>query len=112
MGSLREALEGSGFLSWAPSSSLKWGPFAETRRPWSGKAVERAQGSEAGEGARATDASAAWESRQVLNPEESQDEDDSVVVTDDSEQQPLGDAEVLASEGQGVGGHAVGGGEA
>ncbi|XP_007177478.3 myb-binding protein 1A isoform X2 [Balaenoptera acutorostrata] len=40
----------------------------------------------------------------VLNPEESQDEDDSVVVTDDSEQQPLGDAEDKSSDdGEGKG---------
>ena len=49
---------------------------------------------------------------QVLNPEESQDEDDNVVVTDDSEEQPLGGAEVLVSKGQGAGGHPVGHGEA
>ena len=39
----------------------------------------------------------------MLNPEESQDEDDNVVVTDDSEEQPLGGAEVLVSKGQGAG---------
>ena len=47
-----------------------------------------------------------WDSPQVLNPEESQDEDDNVVVTDDSEEQLLGDAEVLVSKGQVAGGHA------
>lgn len=42
---------------------------------------------------------------QVLNPEQSQDEDDNVVVVDDSEMQ-LEDEEVLASKGQGrVGSH-------
>ena len=55
---------------------------------------------------------ATWDSPQVLNPEESQDEDDNVVVTDDSEEQPLGGAEVLVSKGQGAGGHPVGQGEA
>uniref|UniRef100_A0A8C4FHM5 MYB binding protein 1a n=1 Tax=Catagonus wagneri TaxID=51154 RepID=A0A8C4FHM5_9CETA len=34
----------------------------------------------------------------VLNPEESQDEDDNVVVTDDSKEQPLGDAEDKGSD--------------
>lgn len=48
----------------------------------------------------------------MLNPEESQDEDDNVVVTDDSEEQPLGGVEVLVSKGQGAGGHLVGRGEA
>lgn len=48
---------------------------------------------------------------QVLNPEQSQDEDDNVVVMDDSEKQ-LEDEEVLAIEGQGrVGRHMVGDGE-
>ncbi|XP_011358085.1 myb-binding protein 1A isoform X2 [Pteropus vampyrus] len=47
----------------------------------------------------------------VLNPEQSQDEDDNVVVTDDSEKQ-LEDEEVLAIEGQGgVGRHMVSNGE-
>lgn len=59
-----------------------------------------------GEGAGPTGASAIWESRQVLNPEESQNEDDNVVVTDASERQLLGDAEVRASEGRGAGGRA------
>ncbi|XP_020738493.2 myb-binding protein 1A [Odocoileus virginianus] len=36
----------------------------------------------------------------VLNPEESQDEDDNVVVTDDSEEQLLGDAEDKSSDGE------------
>ena len=43
----------------------------------------------------------------MLNPEQSQDEDDNVVITDDSEKQ-LEDEEVLASKGQRrVGGHTV-----
>ncbi|OWK14852.1 hypothetical protein Celaphus_00000884 [Cervus elaphus hippelaphus] len=37
---------------------------------------------------------------QVLNPEESQDEDDNVVVTDDSEEQLLGDVEDKSSDGE------------
>lgn len=35
----------------------------------------------------------------MLNPEESQNEDDNVVVTEASERQLLGEAEVRASEG-------------
>lgn len=47
----------------------------------------------------------------MLNPEKSQDEDDNVVVMDDSEKQ-LENVEVLASKGQGrVGRHAVGSGK-
>lgn len=48
---------------------------------------------------------------QVLNPEQSQDEEDNVVVMDDSEKQ-LEDEEVLASRGQGrAGSHVVSEGE-
>lgn len=43
----------------------------------------------------------------MLNPEQSEDEDDNVVVTDDSEKQ-LENEEVLANKGQrGVGRHVV-----
>lgn len=37
----------------------------------------------------------------MLNPEESQDEDDNVVVTDDSKEEPLGEAEVLGRRREG-----------
>lgn len=37
----------------------------------------------------------------MLNPETNQDEDDNVVVTDDSDEKQLKDAEVPGSEGQG-----------
>lgn len=40
----------------------------------------------------------------MLNPETNQDEDDNVVVTDDSDEKQLKDAEVSGSEGQGRGG--------
>lgn len=51
--------------------------------------------------------SASGNTLQVLNPEQSEDEDDNVVVTDDSEKQ-LENKEVLAGKGQrGVGRHVV-----
>lgn len=40
-------------------------------------------------------------SPQVLNPETNEDEDDNVVVTDDTDEKQLKDGEVLISEVQG-----------
>lgn len=67
---------GCALLSRAPFSSPRWGPFGQNR---TGPGRE-------GRGSAATDGSAVGESVQVLNPDKSPDED-SVVITDDSEKQ-------------------------
>lgn len=90
----------------APSS---WAPFFSLDQDWKGHVQGRQ--SRGPSGLRTVKGQLSVNTRQVLNPEQSQDEDDNVVVTDDSEKQ-LEDEEVLAIEGQGrVGRHMVSNGE-
>lgn len=58
----------NGFLSQAPSSCLKWGPLAKTG--WEGRRSEKVRGLRGGEGARDSEALAAWGSHRCWNQEE------------------------------------------
>lgn len=91
---------GCGLPSWAP-----W-PFGQV---WTGH-VQRRQ-SRGPSSLRRVKCQPSGNIPQVLNPEQGQDEDDNVVVTDDSEKQPENE-EVLAIKRQGrVGRHVVSNGQ-
>lgn len=103
-GVLAPSTGGCGLPSWAPFSSL--GLLAKT-----GQGMVREGQSTGPSGLRRVKGQLSGTVLQVLNPEQSQDEEDNVVVMDDSEKQ-LEDEEVLASRGQGrAGSHVVSEGE-
>lgn len=89
----------------APSS---WAPFFSLDQDWKGRVQGRQ--SRGPSGLRTVKGQLSGNTRQVLNPEQSQDEDDNVVVMDNSEKQ-LEDEEVLAIEGQGRVGRQTHGGQ-